>query len=128
MNTFTKMIAAAGLTVAFATPALAEMHMMDPMTMTCADYTKMDSAGMMTATQQMDAMMAMSPEEQTAAMAMTAEEKAAKMAEMDSAMASMTDEQKATAKTATDASMAKMMAACTAKPDGTVMDAAKAPM
>ena len=129
MNTFTKLIAAAGLTVAFAAPAVAQTDtMMDPMTMTCADYTKMDSAGMMTATQHLDAMMAMSPEEQTAAGAMTAEEKSAKMAEMDSAMASMTDEQKATAKTTTDASIAKIMAACTANPDGTVMDAAKAPM
>ena len=128
MNTFIKMIAAGGLVAASAIPVFAESHMGDPMTMTCADYTAMDSTAMMTATQQMDAMMAMTEEEKTAAMAMTPEEKTAKMTEMDSAMAAMTDEQKATAKTTTEASMTKLMEACKAMPDGTVADAAKANM
>ena len=128
MNTLLKMIAASGIAMAFAAPAVAQTAMMDPMTMTCADYGKMDSAGMMTATQQMDMMMAMSPEEQTKAMAMTAEEKAAKMTEMESAMAAMTPEQKTTAEATTKTSMEKLAAACAAKPEGTVMDAAKAPM
>ena len=128
MNTLIKTIAAAGLLAASALPVFAEAHMIDPMTMTCADYTKMDSAGMMSATTQMDAMMAMTPEEQTAAMAMTAEEKTAKMAEMDTAAAAMTEEEKTAATTTTEASMAKMMTACTAMPDGTVADAAKANM
>lgn len=128
MNTFIKMIAASGMAIGFVAPAFAETAMVDPMTMTCADYGKMDSAGMMAATQQMDMVMAMTPDEQKAAMAMTADEKTAKMAEMDKTMAAMTAEQKTTADTATTASMAKMQAACTAKPDGTVMDAAKAAM
>ena len=128
MNTFIKLIAASGLAVASALPAFAESHMVDPMAMTCADYTAMDATAMMTATQEMDAMMAMTEEEKTAAMAMTAEEKTAKMAEMDTAMATMSDDEKATATKATDESMAKMMEACKAKPDGTVADAAKAAM
>ena len=128
MHTLIKLIAASGMAVGFVAPAFAQTAMVDPMTMTCADYGKMDSAGMMTATQQMDAMMAMTPEEQTAAMAMTAEEKTAKMAEMNTAMAAMTEEQKTTANASTEASMAKMAEACKAKPDGTVMDAAKAAM
>ena len=40
----------------------------------------------------------------------------------------MTPEQKTAAQATTKTSMTKMMAACTAMPDGTVMDAAKAPM
>ena len=128
MHTLIKLIAASGMAVGFVAPAFAETAMVDPMTMTCADYGKMDGASMMKATQQMDAMMAMTPEEQTAAMAMTAEEKTAKMAEMDTAMAAMTEEEKTTATASTEASMAKMAEACKAKPDGTVMDAAKAGM
>lgn len=128
MHTLIKLIAASGMTIAFVAPAFAESAMVDPMTMTCADFGKMDSAGMMAATQQMDTMMAMTPDEQTAAMAMTAEEKSAKMAEMETAMAAMTDEQKSTATAATEASMAKMSEGCKALPDGTVMDAVKAAM
>jgi hypothetical protein len=128
MNTLIKMIAASGLVVASAAPMFAESHAVDPMAMTCADYTAMDAEAMMKATMQMDAIMAMSEEEQTAAMAMTAEEKTAKMAEMDAAMAAMTDEEKATATTTAEASMAKLKEACTATPDSTVMDAAKAAM
>lgn len=128
MYTLTKLIAASSMTFAFVLPVVAQTTMVDPMTMTCADFGKMDSAGMMAATHQMDAMMATTPEEQTAAMAMTAEEKTAKMAEMDAAMTAMTDDQKTTAAEATEASMAKMAEACKAAPDGTVMDAAKAAM
>ena len=128
MNTLTKIIAASGLFVASAAPVFAESHMVDPMTMTCADYSAMDSDSMMTATQHMDMVMAMTDEERTAAMAMTDEEKTAKMTEMDSAMAAMTEEQKTTAAETTGASMTKMMEACKAMPDGTVMDAAKAAM
>lgn len=128
MNTLIKMFAVGGMAVGFVAPAFAETAMVDPMTMTCADFGKMDSAGMMGATHQMDAMMAMTPEEQTAAMAMTADEKTAKMAEMETAMAAMTAEEKTKADAATTESMAKMQAACTAKPEGTVMDAAKAAM
>jgi hypothetical protein len=125
MNTLFKMIAAAGVIAGSAAPVLAQDTMADPMTMTCAEFSAMDSAGMMAATQSMDMVMAMTEEEKTAAMAMTAEEKTAKMAENDAAMAAMTDEQKATATTATEASMAKMAEACKAMPDGTVMDAVK---
>ena len=64
---------------------------------------------MMTATMHMDMMMAMTPEEMKTAMAMTAEEKAA-------------------ATTTAEASMMKLMDACKARPDGTVMDAAKPAM
>ncbi len=128
MKMFMKTIAASGLALAFVGPASAETAMMDPMTMTCAEYGKMDSAGMMGATQQMDMMMAMTDEERTAAMAMTAEEKAAKKAELDTTMMSMTPEQKTAAETTTKTSMEKMMAACAAMPDATVLDAAKAPM
>jgi hypothetical protein len=128
MNTFIKMIAASGLVVASVAPAFSEAHAVDPMAMTCADYTAMDSTAMMTATMQMDAIMAMTEEERTAAMAMTPEEKTAKMTEMDAAMAAMTDEEKTAATTAAEASMAKLTEACTATPDSTVMDAAKAAM
>lgn len=128
MNKLIKLIVASGIALAFVTPGFAQTAPMDTTTMTCADFGKMDSAGMMAATQQMDMMMAMTPEEQTAAMAMTAEEKAAKMTEMETAMMAMTAEQKTAAEATTKMSMDKMMAACTAMPDGTVMDAAKAPM
>lgn len=128
MNNFIKMVAASGLVVASTLPAFSEAHMVDPMTLTCADYSAMDSTAMMTATQQMDAMMAMTDEEKTAAMAMTAEEKTARMAEMDTAMAAMTDEEKIAATATTEASMAKLAEACKTMPDGTVADAAKAAM
>lgn len=128
MNTLIKMVAASGLVVASTLPAFSEAHMIDPMTMTCADFSAMDGTGMMTATQQMDAMMAMTEEEKTAAMAMTAEEKTAMMAEMDTAMAAMTDDEKTAATAKTEASMTKMMEACKTMPDGTVADAAKAAM
>lgn len=128
MNILIKMMAVSGLAVASAAPVFAEAHMVDPMTLTCADYSAMDSAGMMTATQQMDAMMAMTEEEKTAAMAMTAEEKTAMMAEMDTAMAAMTDDEKTAATATTEASMAKLVEACKTMPDGTVADAAKAAM
>ncbi len=128
MNTLIKMIAASGALAASMAPVFAESHMADPMTMTCADYTKMDSTGMMSATMQIDTIMAMTPEEQTAAMAMTPEEKTAKMAEMETAMAAMSEEDKTAATTAAEASMTKLMEACKAMPDGTVMDAAKAAM
>lgn len=128
MNILIKMMAVGGLAVASAAPVFAEAHMVDPMTMTCADFSAMDSAGMMTATQSMDMVMAMSEEEKTAAMAMTAEEKTAKMAEMDTAMAAMTDDEKTAATAKTETSMTKLTEACTAMPDGTVMDAAKAAM
>ena len=125
MNTFLKMIAAAGVIAGSTAPVLAQDTMADPMTMTCAEFGAMDSAGMMSATQSMDMVMAMTEEERTAATAMTAEEKAAKMTENETAMAAMTDDEKATAKTATEASMAKMIEACKAMPDGTAMDAVK---
>jgi hypothetical protein len=128
MNTLSKTLAACGLVVASAGPMFAESHIVDPMTMSCADYSAMESDAMMMATHQMDTAMAMTDEEMTAAMAMTDEEKATKTAEMDAAMAAMTDDEKAAAATATEASMAKMMEACKAMPDGTVMDAAKAAM
>lgn len=128
MNMFIKSIAASGMALAFVAPAFAETAMMDPMKMTCAEYGKMDSAGRMSATQQMEMMMVMTDEERTAAMAMTAEETAAKKAERDATMMSMTPEQKTAAETTTKTSMEKMMAACAAMPDGTVIDAAKAPM
>ena len=128
MNTLIKMVAASGLVVASSLPAFSEAHMIDPMTMTCADFSAMDSTGMMTATQQMDAMMAMTEEEKTAAMAMTAEEKTAMMAEMDTATAAMTDDEKTAATAKTEMSMTKMMEACKAMPDGTAADAAKAAM
>lgn len=128
MNTLIKMMAASGLVMASATPMFAEAHIVDPMTMTCADYSAMEKDAMMMATQQMDTAIAMTDEETTAAMAMTDEEKTTKMAEMETAMAAMTDDEKAAAATATEASMAKMVEACTAAPDGTVMDAAKAAM
>ena len=126
MNTFLKMIAAAGVIAGSAAPVLAEDAMADPMTMTCAEFGAMDSAGMMSATQSMDMVMAMTEEERTAAMAMTAEEKTAKMAENEAAMAAMTDEQKTTATAASEASMAKMTEACKTMPDGTAVDALKA--
>jgi hypothetical protein len=128
MNTLVKMIAASGLVVASAASAFAESHAVDPTSMTCADYTAMDAEAMMTATMQMDTLMAMTEEERTAAMAMTPEEKTAKMAEMDAKMAAMTDEEKTAATTAAEASMAKLTEACAATPDSTVMDAAKAAM
>lgn len=128
MKSLITMLAAGGCAVAFGAPVLAEAHIVDPTTMTCADYSAMDTAGMTGATQAMDMMMAMTPEEQTAAMAMTAEEKAAKMTEMETAMAAMTDDEKTAATTKTTESMTKMMEACKAMPDGTVMDAAKAAM
>jgi hypothetical protein len=128
MKTLFRMIAATGIAAGLAAPALAESHMVDPMTMTCADYGAMDSAGMMKATQAMDMVMAMTDEERTAAMAMTDEEKTAKMAEMDTAMAAMTEEEKTAATAKTEESMAKMVEACKTTPDGTVMDAAKAAM
>ncbi len=128
MNTFTKIFAAVGVFTASVAPTFAQTAAVDPMTMTCADYSAMDSAGMMSSTQAMDMMMAMTPEEQTAAMAMTAEEKAAKMTEMETSMAAMSDDEKAAATAKTTESMTKMMEACKAMPDGTVMDAAKAAM
>lgn len=128
MKAFVKLFAVGGLVVASIAPAFAQTAMVDPMTMTCADYSAMDSAGMMSSTQMMDSVMAMTPEEQTAAMAMTPEEKTAKMTEMETAMAAMTDDEKAAAETKTTESMTKMMEACKAMPDGTVMDAAKAAM
>lgn len=126
MNKLIKMVAASGLVIASTLPAFSEAHMIDPMTLTCADFSAMDKTGMMTTTQQMDAMMAMTEEEKTAAMAMTAEEKTAKMAEMDTAMAAMTDEEKTAATAASETSMTKMMDACKTMPEGTVADAAKA--
>jgi hypothetical protein len=128
MNTLIKMLAASSMVAGFAAPVLAQDTSVDPMTMTCADYTAMDAAGMTSATQMLDTMMAMTPEEQTAAMAMTAEEKTAKMAEMTTAMDAMTADEKTAATAATEASMAKMIEACNKMPDGTVMDAAKGAM
>ena len=128
MNTLIKMIAATGLVASFAAPVFAEAHAVDPLAVTCAEFTAMDSAGQMMATQQLDMAMAMTEEEMAAAMAMTDEDKAAKTAETDAAMAAMTEDEKTAATAATEASMAKMMEACTAMPDGTVMDAAKAAM
>jgi hypothetical protein len=128
MNTLFKTLAVSGMVIGFAAPVLAQDTPVDPMTMTCSDYSAMDAAGMVTATQMLDTMMAMTPEEQTAAMAMTAEEKTAKMAEMETAMAAMTADEKTAATAATEASMAKMVEACTKMPDGTVMDAAKGAM
>jgi hypothetical protein len=128
MNTLIKMIAAAGIAASFAAPVFAESHVVDPMTMTCADFSAMDSAGMMAATHQIDTAMTMTEEEMAAEMAMTDEEKAAKQVEMETAMAAMTEDEKTAATAATEASMAKMVEACTAAPDGTVMDAAKAAM
>jgi hypothetical protein len=128
MKNHIRMLAIGGLVFASAAPVLAQTAIVDPMTMTCADYGAMDSAGMMKATEAMDMMMGMTEEEKTAAMAMTAEEKAAKMAEMDSAMAAMTEDEKTAAMAKTTESMTKMTEACKAKPDGTVMDAAKAAM
>lgn len=128
MNTLIKMMAVSGVIVTSSMPVFAQTEAADPMTMTCADYSAMDAAGMMTSTQHIDMMMAMTEEERTAAMAMTAEEKATKMSEMNNAQAAMTDDEKTAAKGATEASMAKLMEACKAMPDGTVMDAAKAKM
>lgn len=128
MNSLFKMIAASGVLAASIAPAFAQTAMVDPMMMTCTEYGAMDKAGMMTATMNMDMMMAMTPAEMKTAMAMTAEEKAAHMAKMEKAMMAMTAEQKATATTTAEASMMKMMEACKAKPDGTVMDATKAAM
>ena len=128
MNSLFKMIAAGGVLAASIAPAFAQTAMADPMMMSCAEYGAMDKAGMMSATMKMDMVMAMTPEEMKTAMAMTAEQKAALMAEMEKAMMAMTAEQKATATTTAEASMMKMMDACKAKPDGTVMDAAKAAM
>jgi hypothetical protein len=129
MNTFLKTLATSAIIAGAAPAAFAETDMgADPMTMTCADYSALDDAGKMAATQQIDAMVAMTPEEQTAAAAMTPEEKAAAKTEADAAMAAMTDEQKTAADEATKASMAKLVEACTATPDSTVMDAAKAGM
>jgi hypothetical protein len=128
MNTLIKMLAASGMVAGFAAPVFAQDTPVDPMTMTCADYTAMDAAGMTSATQMLDTMMAMTPEEQTAAMAMTADEKTAKMAEMTTKMDAMTADEKTAATAATEASTAKMMEACKKMPDGTVMDAAKAAM
>lgn len=128
MKDFVKLIAASAMVVASIAPAFAQTAMADPMTMTCADYSAMNSAGMMSSTQMMDTMMAMTPDEQTAAMAMTPEEKTAKMTEMETAMAAMTDAEKTAATTKTTESMTMMMQACKAMPDGTVLDAAKAAM
>ena len=128
MKTVIKMLAVAGMIGSFAVPVFAAAHMQDPMTMTCADFTAMEKDAMMTATAQMDMMMAMTPEEQTAAMAMTPEEKTAAMAEHQTKMDAMTDDEKAAAMTKTEGSMATMMSACKKMPAGTVMDAAKAAM
>lgn len=123
MNTLLKAIAVAGIAAAPAAPAFAEAHMIDPTTMTCAEFSAMDSAGMMTATHTMDRAMAMTPEEMTAAMGMTDEEKTAAQVENDAAMSAMTEDEKAAAAVETEASMAAMVAACATMPDGTVMDA-----
>lgn len=128
MKAFEKVLAAGSLVLASVAPSFAQTAMVDPMTMTCKDYSAMDSAGMMSSTQMMDMMMAMTPEEQTAAMAMTPEQKTAKMTEMQSKMAAMTAEEKTAATTKATESMKKMVEACKAKPDGTVMDAVKGTM
>ena len=128
MTTLLKMITLTGLAVGYAAPVFAEAHIVDPMTMTCAEFSAMDSTGMMAATHTMDMTMAMTDEEMTAAMAMTDEEKAAMQAEADAAMAAMTEEETAAATAETETSMAAMLAACTTMPDGTVMDAMKSSM
>ena len=130
MNAFVKMLAAGGIAISAVAPAFAETATMtaDPMTMTCKDYSAMDMAGMTTATQGVDMMMAMTEEERTAAMAMTPEQKTAKMAEMDKTNSAMSETDKTAATTKTTESMAKLKAACMAKPDGTVMDAVKGSM
>jgi len=128
MTPLLKMTAAACAFAGFAAPVFAQDTMVDPMTMTCAEYSAMDSTAMMSATSNMDMMMAMTEEERTAAMAMTPEEKTAMMTESMAAMDAMTDEEKATAKTAHEASMMKITEACKAMPDGTAMDAMKSSM
>lgn len=128
MKTLLKMTAVACAFAGSAVPVLAQDAMADPMTMTCAEFNAMDSTGMMSATNGMEMMMAMTDEERTAAMAMTAEEKTAMMDKSKAAMDAMTDDQKATAKTASEASMAKLTEACKTMPDGTAMDAMKSKM
>ena len=128
MNALLKLIAASGVAVTSAAPVFAESHAMDPATMTCAEFSAMDSDGMMAATHTMDMAMAMTDEEMTAAMAMTDEEKAAMQAEADAATAAMTEEETAAAMAETETSMAAMVAACATTPDGTVMDAMKSAM
>lgn len=128
MKTLLKMTAAACAIAGYAVPVFAQDTMVDPMTMTCAEFNAMDSTAMMSATSGMDMVMAMTEEERTAAMAMTAEEKSTRMTEAAAAMEAMTDEEKATSKSATEASMAKMTEACKAMPDGTAMDAMKSSM
>ena len=128
MNALLQLIAASGIAASSAAPAFAEAHIMDPMTMTCAEFSAMDETGMMAATHTMDMAMAMTDEEMTAAMAMTDEEKAAMQAEADAATAAMTEEETAAAMAETETSMAAMMTACGTMPDGTVMDAMKSSM
>ena len=128
MQTLLKLITLTGIVVANAAPVFAESHIVDPMAMTCADFSAMDSEGMMSATMMLEAPMAMTDEEMTAAMAMTDEEKTAMMAEHDAAMAAMTAEETATAMAATETMMGDIMTACAAMPDGTVMDAMKPAM
>jgi predicted patatin/cPLA2 family phospholipase len=128
MNALLNIITIAGVTFASAAPVFAEAHMVDPVTLTCAEFSAMDSTSMMTATHSVDMAMAMTEEEMTAAMAMTDEEKTAMQAENDAAMAAMTEDETAAATAATETSMANIVTACSAMPDGTVMDAVKAGM
>ena len=128
MNTLLKLITVTGIVAANATPVFAEAHVVDPMAITCTEFSAMDSDGMMGATMMLEAPMAMTADEMTAAMAMTDDEKAAMMAEHDAAMAAMTAEETATAMAATETMMGDIMTACAAMPDGTVMDAMKPAM
>lgn len=128
MNALIKLIAATGIVASSAAPVFAEAHVVDPATMTCAEFSAMDGEGMMAATHTMDMAMAMTDEEMTAAMAMSDEEKAAMQAEADAATAAMTEEETTAAMAETETSMAAMVAACATAPDGTVMDAMKSAM
>lgn len=123
MNALLKMIAVAGVVAAPAAPAFAEAHMVDPMTLTCAEFTAMDADGMKMATRTVDTSMAMTEEQRTAHMAMTDEEKTAAMADAEAMMSAMTEEETATADAVTETLMAAMVAGCATMPDGTVIDA-----
>ncbi len=114
-------LAAAALATTFAAQAFAAAHEMDPMSMTCADFSAMDSEGMMAATDSVD--MAMMTAD------MTEDEKMAAMEEHDAMMADdMSDEDKAAMEMKSEESMTMIMDACggDGMADMTVMDAMKA--
>lgn len=111
-------LTAAALATAFAAPVFAESHTMDASTMTCAEFSAMDSDGMMAATDAVD--MAMMTAD------MSDDEKMAAMEEHDAMMAAdMTDDQKAEMAMKSEESMTAITEACgkDGMADMTVMDA-----